>query len=165
MLVSMLALPFLLSPLTTAPAPSPTRPSLYHYPPSIEFEMGGMDTAERERTASGIDVDQAWPYGKAPPREHAQKRAHHHHELPPLSVFTRFVFLGIPLFFLRAHPASVVLPLVILIVPYLLSPVYSSPSPPSPNSTSRTSRFRRRVVKLPISSKLRCLPPLRSCFP
>ena len=43
-----------------------------------------MDTAERERITSEIEVDQAWPYGKVPPREHAQKRAHHHQELPPL---------------------------------------------------------------------------------
>jgi len=82
----MLALPFLHCPLTTAPAPSPARPSprLYHYPLSIELEKGGMDTAERERITSEIEVDQAWPYGKVPPREHAQKRAHHHQELPPL---------------------------------------------------------------------------------
>jgi len=53
MLVSNAGTALLAQLFNNSPAPSPARPSprLYHYPPLMELEKGGMDTAERERTA------------------------------------------------------------------------------------------------------------------
>jgi len=98
-------------------------------------------------------MDHAWPYGEVPPREHTAKAG-----APPrgpavvVSVRTRSFFLRVPPFFvfsLRARLASIVLPLVALIVPFLLQPEYSPPSPPSPNSTSRTSRLSTSSARCP----------------